>query len=491
MSSEKSKYKRAWNTIRLRLTLWGSGLTISVCLLLCVVLYGGLWWSLHHEVDGILEGEIHELTARVFQEFGEDYQAAERGIALELGHRVRGDVSYRLLDHGGAVLLRYDPEDHFEGVGPGPFRGTPADSEAFYQTIDQPKLGHPVRVCSECFTRPDGRSYTAQAGYLLDRVSRSLRAFRRVCAAALIVAGIMAFWAGRVVAGRSLRPVQAIITKAEHITADALGERIPVSGTGDELDRLAETLNAMLRRIEQYVARLKQFTADASHELRSPLAALRGNAEVALSATRSEEELRGVIQESIEQYDRLGRIAEDLLLLARADAGELALEFSEILIDRTVSEVIDLYRPLAEDNGVELKFTCCESVRVYADDARMRQLFGNLLDNAIKYSGRETRVSIAVTAQNGFADITIADNGSGIPADHLSRVFDRFYRVDRSRSRQNTSSTGLGLAICRTIAEAHGGRIHIDSVPGQGTCVGVHIPQDPVVKTRGQATEGN
>ncbi len=478
MSSEKTNRRRPWNTIRFRLTLWGAGVTTGVCLLVCLIVYAGLSWSLHHEVDGILEGEIQELTARVFKEFGQDYEAAEQGVALELGHRVRGDLSYRLLNDQGAVLLTYDPEEQLRAPVPHRLSVDAEEAKPVFETIDDPKSAYPVRMCTRGFTGQDGRTYTAQAGYLLDRVSRSLGTFRGICAVALAVAGIVAFWGGRIVAGRSLRPVQVIIGKAERITADALGERIPLSGTGDELDRLAETLNAMLNRIEQYVARLKQFTADASHELRSPLAALRGNAEVVLSATRSKDELREVIQESIEQYDRLGRIAEDLLLLARADAGELSLERTVMQLDKAISDVIDLYRPLAEDEGVELKFTCSGPVRVHADDARMRQLVGNLLDNAIKYSGRGKSVSVAATAENGAVEMTVADDGPGIPPDDLSRVFDRFYRVDRSRSRQRTPGVGLGLAICRTIVEAHGGSIHIDSAPGTGTRVTARLPQD-------------
>jgi len=478
MSSEKMSHRRHWNTIRFRLTLWGAGITTGICLFVCLIVYAGLSWSLHREVDGILEGEIQELTARVFEEFGRDYQAAERGIALELGHRVRGDLSYRLLDDRGAELLSYDPEEQLRASAPRRLRAGAEGEKPVFETVNDPKLAYPVRMCTRKFTGQDGRAYTAQAGYLLDGVSRSLRTFTGVCASALAVAGIVAFWGGRIVAGRSLRPVQIIIGKAERITAEGLNQRIPLSGTGDELDRLAETLNAMLSRIEHYVARLKQFTADASHELRSPLAGLRGNAEVALSAARSEGELRAVIQESIEQYDRLGRIAEDLLLLARADAGGLSLERTIVELDKAISSVIDLYQPLAEDEGVELKFTCSEPVRVDADDARMRQLVGNLLDNAIKYSGRGKRVLVAATAENGAAAITVADDGPGIPPEHLSQVFDRFYRVDRSRSRQGTPGAGLGLAICHTIVEAHGGSIHIDSAPGKGTRVTARIPQD-------------
>jgi len=476
MSSGKTNPKKLLNTIRFRLTLWGAGITLVVCLLLCAILYMGLWISLMHEVDGVLEGEVQELTASVFQEHDHDYQAAEQSISLELAHRLRGDLSFRLLDDRGHVLVNSDPEQRLRGVQIPATDSSSNFSGGSFETITIPNSRTPVRVCTWLFEPENGQIYIVQVAYLLDRVTRSLTIFRWVCIAALFVVSIAALAGGRIIATRSLRPIQAMTAKANQISVKELDERLPRTDTGDELDHLAETLNKMLDRVQQYVTGLRQFTADASHEFRTPLAALRGNAEVALTRHRTEAELRQVIEESIEQYDRLGRIAEDLLLLARADAGHLHIKREKVSLDEAIDDVVDLYRPLAQDQDIELTFTDCNAIWLEADSSRLRQMIGNLIDNAIKYGGAKGKVTVALSSEDSTAQITVADNGPGLTPEQLSRVFDRFYRVDPSRSAQNPGGAGLGLAICRTIAEAHGGRIDISSAPGKGTSISVFIP---------------
>jgi len=308
-------------------------------------------------------------------------------------------------------------------------------------------------------------------------MTTSLALFRRVCGAGLALATILSVVAGRILSRRSLRPVQTLTETAGRIGAETLGERVRLVGTDDELDRLAETINRMLDRIERHVDQVQQFTADASHELRSPLAALRGNAEVALTRNRPAEELRRVLENSIEHYDRLSRIAEDLLLLAKADTGHQIVRKEGVRLGRAVRSVADLYGPMACDHGIELVLGDCQEIRLEGDGARLRQLIGNLLDNAIKNTKTRGRITVSLTPMNGNARLEISDTGSGIPAHHLSRVFDRFYRVDRARSAQH-GGTGLGLSICRMIAECHGGSIDIASSPGEGTSVVVTIPLD-------------
>jgi heavy metal sensor kinase len=292
----------------------------------------------------------------------------------------------------------------------------------------------------------------------------------------LAAAAAIALFVGRFLAYRSLRPIQALTAAANLIGAANLGERVPLAGTDDELDRLAGTLNEMLTRIDQYVKQLRQFTADASHELRTPLAALRGSAELALSRTRSAEELRLVIEDSLERYDRLQRIAEDLLLLARLDAGENILRFERVQLDKAVEDIVDLYRPVAEDRGLELRQENAEAIWINGDGGRVRQLIGNLIDNAVKYTSSPGRVTVSLSRVNGVARLVVADTGRGIAPEDLPRVFDRFYRVDRSRSTNRADGTGLGLSICRSIAEAHHGSIELQSTPARGTQATVTLP---------------
>ena len=231
----------------------------------------------------------------------------------------------------------------------------------------------------------------------------------------------------------------------------------------------------MFARLEKQVDQLRHFTADAAHELRTPLAALRGAAEVALSGQRSAEEFRTVLAESIEEYDRLARIADDLLLLARADAGQDFIRQAPFRLDVALHDVVDLFAPAADERGVKLALSECEAAWIDGDDGRLRQMISNLLDNAIKFTPASGSVSVMLVAANGAAELTVRDTGSGVATEHLPRVFDRFYRADRARVRKD-GGAGLGLAICQTIVAAHNGSIDISSEPGDGTTVTVRLP---------------
>jgi len=286
----------------------------------------------------------------------------------------------------------------------------------------------------------------------------------------------MALGVGGFLARRSLRPVRRIIEIAQGMGAHDLRQRVPLSGSHDEMDQLALTLNGMLGRIEDQVRKIQRFTADAAHELRTPLTALRGNAEVALSRPRTSEELREVIEESIGQYERLQRIAEDLLLLARLDAGDSVIRRETVALHAAVLDVVDLYAPIAEEKGLSLVVEKADQLFIEGDDGRLRQMFGNLLDNAIKYTPPKGLIRVLVAQCNGHAQIQMMDTGIGISAEDLPRVFDRFYRADPSRSAGSAPGAGLGLSICRSIIEAHGGTLEIASKPGSGTTVCAHLP---------------
>lgn len=473
MSSARSGSNQMSLSIGARITLWGAGATLLVAVAACAVLYTGMFLALRHEVDSFLIGEVHEFLVTVNQHPNDDH-GLEQAIRKELGVRTRRDLAFRLFDAGGRLIVTSDANDPLLALASGVavWDGDPA--EFHLATVLPPGHKYPYRVCSRSVTTATGRKCIAQASYFLDQVNESLATVRLICGAVIVTVFIGAVFVGRFLARRSLRPVQLITSTAEHIGVRGLNERIPLAGTNDEMDRLAATLNRMLDRIESFVKQMQQFTADASHELRTPLAALRGNAEVLLSRPRQVGELVEAIENSVELYAYLQRIADDLLLLARLDAGENILRLEPMRIDMALSDVVDLYGPVAEEKSVELRAQIEKTMTVHGDPARLRQLLGNLVDNAVKYTDANGRVSVALAAKNGHAQITVLDTGIGIPEKELPRVFDRFYRVDPARTAR--SGAGLGLAICKSVVRAHGGQIGITSTHCEGTCVTVSLP---------------
>jgi len=474
MSSGTTR-KRLWSSIGTRLTLWGAGLTTLLIALVSAVLYLGMFYSMRSQIDAFLEGEIHEFMLTV-REHPNDDAFLESYFRKELGARTRHDLGFRLIDRDGNVFVSSATEDVLAGLWKAPASWYADTPRALCETLDPPGASYAYRVCSLVSRTADGRTCTAQSNYLLDQMTESLWKIRRIGMAILVLTPLVAVGVGGFLARRSLRPVRQIIATARSIGAHELRSRIPLSGSDDEMDQLATTLNGMLERIEEKVRQIQRFTADAAHELRTPLTALRGSAELALLRLRSPEELRQTIEESIVQYDRLQRIADDLLLLARIDACEAIFRKEPISLDTIVEDVCDLYAPIAEDKGLSLEVARSNGVVVHGDGGRLRQVIGNLLDNAIKYTAAPGRVTMSVGQENGAAYFRVADTGIGIPEDDLPKVFDRFYRADSARSSSSSIGAGLGLSISRSIIEAHSGGIKIESAPRRGTVVTVSVP---------------
>lgn len=487
MSSDVSDHKGGFRTIGVRLTLWGAGITFGVCLLTCAALYGGVWYSLDREVDTFLEGEVREFLG-VVEEHQFNFAEAQQLIRQHLGRRAKTDLTFRILDAQGHPLLTSHVRDLIPDGYTVPKYPSDINLAAMVETLTVPGRQYPIRVCSVPARGPGGQRLLAQASYALDQVNASLSMIRTVSLIALLAAVVLSVLGGRILARRSLGPLHQMIQTARQIGDQCIAERLPRSRNGDEFDRLAETLNSLLDRTDEYVRRMQQFTADASHELRSPLAALQGSAEVALARDRSAEELRGVIESSIDHYRRLRKISDDLLLLARIDSGEGILAHERIRLDELINDVVDLYEPTAAEAGLQLTVASNERVDVIGDGERMRQVVLNLIDNAIKYSKAPGRVSVSLTGVNGLAVIEIRDTGVGIPAEDLPHVFERFYRADRARTKVGSSGAGLGLAICQSIVTAHGGRITLSSKDGKGTLARLELPTagpDPPARRQG------
>ncbi len=274
----------------------------------------------------------------------------------------------------------------------------------------------------------------------------------------------------------AVAPVEQLRKTTERITADRLHERLPVHNPDDELGQLAGTVNTMIGRLERSFAEIKRFTADASHELRTPLTAIRTEAEVALAGDPSRDELRGIIESMLEECGRMARLTDQLLALARDDAGVVPRPLERLHITSLVGEVVDTLRPLADAKGVVIKVEDGGTLgTVGGDPVRLRQVVVNLIDNAIKYTPPGGSVRVGTAEVGSAVRLAVTDTGEGIAAEHLPRVFDRFYRVDKARSREQ-GGTGLGLSIVRSTATAHGGTVSLTSTVGVGTEVVVTLP---------------
>jgi two-component system OmpR family sensor kinase len=278
------------------------------------------------------------------------------------------------------------------------------------------------------------------------------------------------WWLG----ARTVRPVHEIIDQTEAISASTLGHRISAHADTREYERLVGVLNTMLDRIDGAFEAQRRFTADASHELRSPLTALRGEVELALRRDRSPEEYRRVLSSALEEAERLSGMAENLLTLARSDAGAIQPRLAQLDLGERVRGVIERLAPRAAARGVDLKVTGDEGLSIVGDSALLDRLIWNLAENAIKFGSAGGRVDVCLEARDGDAWLVVADDGPGIPTDDLDRVFERFYRA---RGAVDPEGSGLGLAIVRAIAMAHGGEAIAGNGSEGGASFSVRLPR--------------
>jgi heavy metal sensor kinase len=336
------------------------------------------------------------------------------------------------------------------------------------------------------WTAPDGRSYRVQAvadpSYHIAAAMEET-SFRQTLwtLAAVLAMGVpfavgLAIAGGYFLAGRVLSPVGAMADKARQITADSLGERLPVGNPQDEFGRLAVVFNDTLSRLHDSFDRLRRFTADASHELRTPLTAMRSVGEVALQAPLDPGRYREVIGSMLEEVDRLTRLVDSLLMLTRAESGATRPVREVVELSALADNVVEQLRVLAEEKQQSLSAQSAARVQAVCDPAILRLGLMNLLHNAIKYTPDGGAIHVRVTATaSGQPSIEVRDTGPGIPAAHQERIFERFYRVDPGRARES-GGAGLGLAIARWAVAANGGRIELESEESKGSLFRIVLP---------------
>jgi heavy metal sensor kinase len=335
-----------------------------------------------------------------------------------------------------------------------------------------------------------GQRYLVETGALLDEVQQDLRQWLIFLIGGLPIVAALAVGGGYFLISRALTPVDQIAATAERIGSHNLSQRLPVANTGDELERLSVTLNRMIQRLEEAFQHSRRFMADASHELRTPLTVLRGELESFVQEPNLAPDMRERVGSTLEELERLVNIVEGLFAISRLDAGEAQAELIKFDLGKLASSTTDQMSLLGEDKNIKITCAAANDVWVEGDRARMKQVVVNLLDNAIKYTPQGGAVGLNVRTRDGKAVLEVTDNGMGIPAESLPRVFERFYRVDEARSRE-LGGAGLGLSIVKSICAAHHGRVEATSTPGQGSVFRVELPLSsaPLNKNNGKHHE--
>jgi heavy metal sensor kinase len=457
-----------------KMTLWYILTFFLSALLICFFLYLRLKHQLVKEVDRFVVDETREVAA-VFSRNPEEIDFLMR-FEDEVMARKYFPFFFQVLDQDGKPLyasrgfreIGYELKDQV--------LVNARNGKETRERIRSPRRRTPYRIISTPIYRDGKFTEIIQVGTHLRFVRKGLIAFRSNMLIAIPIMLLLGTLGGWILARRSLSPIGYIASKARHITNKNLNERLVPRGTDDEMDDLIRTINDMIARLEDSFKRMAEFTADTSHELKTPICALRGEAEVLLSKSRSAEEYQEGLVHFVERFDELNRMINDLILLSKSDTGELELKLAPLRLDLLIKEMGHLFQVLAEQKGISLEINAAKDITVIGDKMRLQQLFTNLIDNAIKYT-REGSIRITVEKKEDDARVQVTDTGIGIPREEQEKIFKRFYRVDKSRSRE-TGGVGLGLSIAEWIVQAHKGRIEVESELNWGSTFTVYLPMN-------------
>ncbi len=448
-------------SIRWRLTLWYSAVLAGVLAGFSISVYLLMQRGLQNRTNESLLIQ----TAVIEDELSRPQGRSVLRDRLERQYARHPAFDIQVTDVDGKVWMR---GDRVRDRGLPPPSRTPEKGREVFDRFSVPDQGRfrMVSRFSDRYTVP----LLIQVATSVDENDKQLGELMAI----LLLVGPLAvgctLGGGYVLARQALAPVDRMAATADEITANQLDRRLHEPNPNDEFGRLAFTINGMIARLQRSFEEVRRFTADAAHELRTPLAILRNEAEVALRIPRESEQYRDCLENMLEEIDHLSRLSEALLFLFREDAGLGAHTGDVLNLDQIVRAVADDIRVVATEQNLELTVDTLPPCTVLGNAEQLRRLLFNLLDNAIKFTPEGGSIGIRVECQKGQAKVIVSDTGIGIASEHLPRIFDRFYRVDSARSRR-TGGNGLGLSICKSIAEAHQGTIEVASQPGKGTQV--------------------
>ncbi|MCS7045760.1 MAG: HAMP domain-containing histidine kinase [Gemmataceae bacterium] len=460
-----ARFERITATIRFRLMLFMIAVVVVLVIAAMVGVRQIYRTSLLREFDQGLKADIKRVGKEIHKNFPHWKRLEESLQDIALAHSLVKWFAEVYDEHGNRIATGgYRPTDL-------PPLSGPADGK--------PRDELPYRLVVATFEEPGLATYTMRIGAHRRSYEETVGLLDETMFVRSLVIVLLAPVGGYLIALRATRPIAHIIATAARLQPSRLDERLPIRGTGDELDRLSQTINGLLDRIAVYINRSREFVAHAAHELRSPLAALRGSVELALNHQRSPEEYASLLSDIIVECQYLSNLVNRLLILAEGDAGLPSVRGQTTRLDRIIRESLDMFEAVAEMQGIALQASPLPAAMVPGDEFYLRQVVRNLVDNAVKFSppGSTVRVDLRIDGQRRHAVFSIADQGPGIPEADIPHVFERFYRGNKARSHEpNRRSSGLGLSICHTIVEALGGTIAFDSELGRGTTFTVSLP---------------
>ena len=466
-----------FDSVRIRLTLWyASVLAVSLVAFALLVYYAAAR-IFYERQDESLRSTAETVASAYMQELEEEGSIAKANDVV-LAQMVFPNRYVEVVDTEGRVVAQ---SSNLVGYSLTLSAATLSEARlrsvgfVVSKTIESESLG--VRVAavplSKNSNNPFGFAVVAES---LNVIEAGLRRLRRDFFAGVPLVLLFASLGGYFLARKSLAPIALMNAQTQRITAENLSSRLDVTNPRDELGQLATTINALLARLDATFTEQQRFIADASHELRTPLAVLRGETEVALEQNRGAEDYRESLALIKDEAERLTRIVENLFILARQPVDQHSIMKEPLRLNEVVSECVRSAQVLATQRGLRLHLDGATSeVNFTGDDEMLKRMLLNLLDNAVKYTAPGGDVGVALSTQNGSARIVVTDSGIGIPAADQPRIFDRFYRVDKARSRA-LGGAGLGLSIAKWIVEAHGGTIAVQSIPTQGSEFIVDLP---------------
>jgi signal transduction histidine kinase len=456
------------SSLRARLTFWYL-LTLGATLSLFA---GGLLLLRARSAFETLDADLQVRAQRLAGDLQQDFLSLDVGLALASDPRALAEpLSVRAAS--GAAIFRSPSFPELTWFGEGDAT-TAARAPGGGRTI-QNRAGQPFRLTTLEIRRPGADRLILQVALGESVVTTPLRQLALVLGVTILFVLAVAGWGSSYTVGRALAPVDSIVARVRDIQTHRLGGRLDVRADSQELDRLVTTLNAMLDRIEASMSSARRFAADASHELQTPIAAIRGTLEMCLRDGGSAEDWRGTAVDLLDDLDRLTELVRDLRLIALAEGGHLLDERERVSLAELVEDCCETAAVIAEEQQVRVTSGALDPVIVTGSSRHLRRVLINLLQNAIRYSPSGASVLVSVEHAGPMATLTVSDSGCGIDAVDLPHIFEPFYRADPARAR-NTGGSGLGLAIVDQIVRAHGGRIDVRSTPAHGSTFSVSLP---------------